>query len=130
MESSPDAAPSLTTAELLATARPSREQIDIFGLTHQGLVRRENQDQFLIATVHKAMQVHQTSLPQPELGNLLSPSRGWLMLVADGVGGVPGGKQASGTALRAIVEYVTHAMALYTDFSAEAEKAAVSGAES
>ncbi len=123
MEEPPDAAPALTTAELLATARPKRDQIDVFGLTHTGLVRKENQDQFLIATVHKAMQVHQTSLPQTELGNLLSPSRGWLMLVADGVGGVPGGRQASGTALRAIVEYVTHAMALYTDFSAEAETA-------
>ncbi len=103
--------------------RPSRQNIDVFGMTHQGLVRKENQDQFLIGSVHKALQVHQSSLPEGELGSLLSPSRGWLFLVADGVGGVPGGQQASGTALKAIAAYVTHAMALYTEFSPETEPA-------
>lgn len=106
-----------------APPRPSRQNIDVFGMTHPGLVRKENQDQFLIGSLHKTMQVHQSSLPKDELGSLLSPSRGWLFLVADGVGGVPGGQQASGTALKAIAAYVTHAMALYTEFSPETEPA-------
>ncbi len=101
--------------------RPTADQADIFGVTHQGRVRTENQDQFLIASLHKILQVHQTSLTEEELGSLTSPWRGLLFLVADGVGGVPGGKRASGTALKAIADYVTNAMDLYTHYGPERE---------
>ena len=32
--------------------RPRDDELDLFGLTHRGLVRKNNQDQFLLATVH------------------------------------------------------------------------------
>jgi len=38
-------------------SRPMASDIDVFGLTDQGKVRKENQDQFLIASLHKTMQI-------------------------------------------------------------------------
>ena len=102
-------------------ARPAPEAVDVYGITHQGLVRKENQDCFLIASLHKAMQVHYTNLPDDQLGDLRSPSRGYVFLVADGVGGVPGGQDASRTALGAIVDYVVRAMDLYVQLDPDVE---------
>lgn len=101
--------------------RPARDQIDVFGLTDTGKVRSENQDQFLIASLHKTMHVLQTSLPRDGFGELRSPSRGYVFLVADGVGGVPGGQAASRTALNAVVDYVLRAMDLYVQMDATVE---------
>jgi protein phosphatase len=95
------------------TARPQMSDIDVFGLTHPGLRRPINEDQFFIATIHKTMQVYSSSLPAETLPELTSESRGWLFMVADGVGGRPEGEKASATALRAIAEYVTHTMRFY-----------------
>jgi len=110
--------------------RPVTADVDCFGLTDQGKVRRKNDDHFLIASLHKLMRVHQTSLPDPDAMPLVSESRGFLFMVADGVGGRPHGDLASGTALRYIAQYVTHLMDLYhrldpereTQFLAELEK--------
>ncbi len=98
---------------LVRRSRPMASDIDVFGLTDQGKVRKENQDQFLIASLHKTMQIQSTSLPPERLPELMSESRGFVFLVADGVGGMPGGQHASGTALSAIAHYVTHTMRLY-----------------
>jgi len=96
-----------------AVGRPLASDIDVFGLTHTGKVRPVNQDQFLIASLHKTMQVHASSVPLDQLGELTSESRGYLFIVADGVGGGPAGERASGTALQAIAEYATHTMRFY-----------------
>lgn len=108
----------MSVAESPVPDRPHREHIDVFGLTHPGRVRSENQDQFLIASVHKSMRVVQASIPREPMGDLLGPSYGHVLLVADGVGGNPGGRAASGTALNAIVDYVLRAMDLYVEFDA------------
>jgi len=84
--------------------------VDIFGMCHLGLVRKTNQDHFLVASLHKSMQLHQTTLPHGGLGSLVSGARGYVFLVADGVGSTPWGEQASGSALRAIADYVIHGM--------------------
>ncbi len=89
---------------------PTRQDVDIFGMCHLGLVRKENQDHFLVASLHKSMQLHQTTLPHEGLGSLTSGARGYVFLVADGVGSTPWGEQASGSALRAIADYVIHGM--------------------
>ena len=92
--------------------RPQAGDIDIFALTHPGKVRLVNQDQFLIASLHKTMQVHASSVPPEELGDLTSENRFYLCMVADGVGGRPGGEFASGTALKTIAQYATHTLRL------------------
>jgi protein phosphatase len=104
-----------------AVDHPRSHQVDVCGLTHHGLVRTENQDLFLIATLHKSMRVIQTSVPAEALGDLRSPSRGYVLLVADGVGGTPGGRDASQTALRSIVDYVLSAMDLYQQLDEDIE---------
>ena len=90
--------------------RPLAADIDVYGITHAGRVRRLNQDQFLIASLHKALQIHHTSLPREQFGELVSESRGFFCMVADGVGGRPGGERASGTALQAIADWAVNTM--------------------
>ena len=94
-------------------SRPMTQNVDVFGLTDTGRARSRNDDHFLIASLHKLLRVHQTSLPDEERPNLVSESRGWLFLVADGVGGRPDGELASGAALRSVAEYVTNFTDLY-----------------
>jgi len=104
-----------------ASRRPLTADVDCFGVTDLGRVRTKNDDHFLIASMHKLLRVHQTSLPDPDAMPLVSESRGFLFAVADGVGGRPGGDVASGTALRIIAQYVTHLMDLYNRIDPDKE---------
>jgi protein phosphatase len=67
--------------------------------------------------------VHQTSLPEADQASLVSDSRGYIFLVADGVGGRPDGAEASGTALRTIAHYVTNLTDLYRRLDSDKEAA-------
>ena len=85
--------------------KPRDDEIDVFGLTHSGLVRKENQDHFLIASIHKRVQVLKTSLSAQEREPLADDRLAFLAMVADGVGGGEGGGRASATALEVATEY-------------------------
>ena len=93
--------------------RPSDDEVDMFGLTHPGLVRTENQDHFLLATVHPEIVVHGTSLPSdaefPRRGGRL----GTVMLVADGVGGSSDGGAAARLATQSVARYVASTLRCY-----------------
>jgi protein phosphatase len=78
--------------------------VQSFGLTDRGQVRGSNEDQFLIATLVKALQVERTSLPQPQVQQ--SSSRGYLFVVADGMGGHAGGEKASALAIDSVESFV------------------------
>ncbi len=93
-----------------APPRPRDDELDFFGLTDRGLVRKDNQDHFLVTTLHKTMRVHVTSLPNPELLEIPSQRLASLGLVCDGVGGNAGGEAASRSAVEAIAGYVTNTM--------------------
>jgi serine/threonine protein phosphatase PrpC len=82
----------------------------MFGVTDRGLVRPDNQDHFLVTTLHKTMRVHTTSLPNPELLEIPSQRVCSLGMVCDGVGGHSGGEEASRSAVEAIAGYVTNTM--------------------
>jgi protein phosphatase len=97
-------------SSMQVVGKPRKSDVDVFGLTHPGRVRQTNEDQFLIASLHKTMLVHHTSLGPGALPDLTSESRGYVLLVADGVGGSGSGDIASQTAVRAIAQYVTNSV--------------------
>lgn len=84
--------------------------MDCYGVTHRGLVREQNEDQFLIADLKKSVIIHQTSLSYDDETELLGGSQAKLMLVADGVGGNRAGRLASTLALEGVVQYLLNAM--------------------
>ena len=93
--------------------KPRDEEVDVHGLTHPGRVRKENQDHFVICSLHKEVVVHNTSLPDP---NVLTegPERlAFLAMVADGVGGGLKGEEASRLALENVTRYVTDSVRCY-----------------
>lgn len=93
--------------------KPLDDEIDVHGLTHVGKVRRNNQDQFLLATIHKRVNVWATSLPPEHQSGLGEQRLAGIMMVADGVGGLEGGEEASATALDVAMQYVTNSMDCY-----------------
>lgn len=85
-------------------------RMDTFGMSDIGLVRNCNEDQFLIADLKKSVIIHQTSLSYDDETHLLGGSQAKLLLVADGVGGGPGGDRASRMAVQGIVQYLLNTM--------------------
>jgi len=85
-----------------------------FGLTDPGQVRRNNEDQFLIAVLHKALQVVQSTFPQPEV--LESRDRSDLFVVADGMGGRAAGEEASALAIDSVESFILGAFQWFAQF--------------
>jgi serine/threonine protein phosphatase PrpC len=107
------AAPFSRTTTVVSDTRPRDDELDLFGLTHPGRVRKENQDHFLLCTVHPQVVIHGTSLPETD-GLALRGSRlATIMLVADGVGGGTAGSRASRIATEAVTQYVATALRCY-----------------
>jgi serine/threonine protein phosphatase PrpC len=84
--------------------------VDVRGRTDVGKIRRVNQDQYLVAALHKVIDIHDTSLPEAYRERFDSGARALMFLVADGVGGGPSGERASSMTLDAIMRYVTNSM--------------------
>jgi protein phosphatase len=105
----------LRTATILVEPgqRPRDEELDLFGLTHPGKVRPENQDHFLLCTVHPHVVVHGTSLPSLDRMPLMGQRLATIMLVADGVGTGTGGGGASRVAAETITRYVSSTLRCY-----------------
>jgi serine/threonine protein phosphatase PrpC len=80
---------SIATLQSVTRDRPLLAEIDVCGLTHAGLVRPTNADHFLVASFHRTLRVHASSLGDA-IGPQETQQRGLLLLVADGVGGAAG----------------------------------------
>jgi serine/threonine protein phosphatase PrpC len=96
-----------------ADQRPRDDELDMFGLTHPGRVRTENQDHFLLCTVHPHVVIHGSSLPEPERIATRGERLASILLVADGVGGRSAGSMASRLATEAVTRYVASSLRCY-----------------
>ncbi|REJ70079.1 MAG: serine/threonine-protein phosphatase [Planctomycetota bacterium] len=85
-------------------------KMDCHGMTDIGRVREVNEDQFLIADLIKSMRIHETSLSHDDQTRLFGDSQGKLFVVADGVSGQSGGRQASTIAIDEVLHYVLNSM--------------------
>ena len=103
----------------LGTIADARRLIESFGISHQGNVRKVNEDHFVTAALQRAVQIRQTNLDDTHVFDRLSGPRAYLYAVADGVGGSAGGKVASATAVATIVEYLGEAVGAYNGFGAD-----------
>ncbi|MEK7239825.1 MAG: protein phosphatase 2C domain-containing protein [Gemmatimonadota bacterium] len=93
--------------------KPRDSELDVFGVTNVGKVRKQNQDHFLIASLHKHLAIHHTSIPLESLRTGDTDRLAFLAMVADGVGGTVGGEEASRFALDAITAYIVRSMHCY-----------------
>ncbi len=101
-----------STAEGVVRHKPLDldKEVDFFGLTHAGLVRKENQDHFLIGSLRKHLDVHRTSLSNLDLNPFMGERLGYIGMVADGVGSSERGGEASRLAIEAATQYIAHSM--------------------
>jgi PPM family protein phosphatase len=73
--------------------------------TDCGKVRENNEDHFLVARLAKSMQVCKSSLPDDGRCRF-SDEEGYLLVVADGMGGAAGGERASALAVGSLETFV------------------------
>jgi protein phosphatase len=88
--------------------------------TDVGKVRPQNEDHFLVARLAKAMRVAATSLP-PDESIKLSEDRGFLMVVADGMGGHVAGEVASALAISRVETFVLNTLKWFLHLSGAEE---------
>lgn len=84
--------------------------IDAAGATDIGCVRERNEDQFLVAELDRWLLIRDTSLEFESYASHVGGRQGWLLAVADGIGGRAGGDIASSAALSSLIHYVTFTM--------------------
>jgi serine/threonine protein phosphatase PrpC len=114
----PRSADAVQTVETVAATdeygvRPTDSALDLFGITHPGKIRTENQDHFFVGTVHPEVHVHGTSLADADRLPLRGQRLATVFLVADGVGGQFGGADASRMAAEAVTAYVSSSLRCY-----------------
>jgi protein phosphatase len=85
-------------------AEPVEVRLECGAQTHVGKVRSNNEDQFLIVRLRKALDVLLTSLPGEQCARLFERT-GSVLLVADGMGGHAAGEHASAVV---VTETVNH----------------------
>jgi protein phosphatase len=98
--------------------KPRDEEIDVFGLTHPGKVRPANQDHFLLASIHRRLDIIQTSLTDQERLRFPEDRIAFLAMIADGVGGTDGGEEASRLALETATRYISESVNCYRSSAA------------
>ncbi|MEO8227284.1 MAG: protein phosphatase 2C domain-containing protein [Gemmatimonadota bacterium] len=101
------------TVPEVAERKPRDDELDVYGLTHPGKVRTNNQDNFLICSLRREIIVHSTSLSNTGHLSAGGERLAFLAMVADGVGGGPMGEEASRVAVESITDYVAHCTRCY-----------------
>lgn len=94
-----------------------------FGLSDRGQVRESNEDCFAIAELARTLQVQHTNLPPS--GVSLSGHRGYVYLIADGVGGSQAGEVASGLSVSTIEDFLLNTLRRFSNLQANEEQDAL-----
>lgn len=89
-------------------ARPRPLTVQSFGSTDRGRERPTNEDQFVNATLLRALWIEQSSVPQSAVH--YADERGHLFVVADGMGGAAAGEMASALAVGAVEQFLLNAL--------------------
>ncbi|HSE30866.1 MAG TPA: protein phosphatase 2C domain-containing protein [Pyrinomonadaceae bacterium] len=79
--------------------------VEVAAATHRGLVRKNNEDHYLIVEFRRSLKTVDTNLDEALLERSYELG-GYGMIVADGMGGMAGGEVASSMALTRLVELV------------------------
>ena len=92
------------------SARPdieptTRPEPVIFGVSDVGEVRDHNEDSFLVAKLERSMRLYQSSRPFGDGAKVKGPPQGWLIMVADGMGGHAAGEVASAMTVDSLARY-------------------------
>lgn len=93
--------------------RPADDELDFFGITDRGKVRPDNQDQFLVSTIHPQVVIHGTSLANTDGLPLRGTRLATVLLIADGVGGATAGSEAARVATEAVTRFVSSTLRCY-----------------
>jgi serine/threonine protein phosphatase PrpC len=93
--------------------RPHDDELDVYGLTHPGKIRPENQDHFLVGSLRGRLNVRLSSLPSTQKLPIEEERVASFMMVADGVGGGRKGEEASRTALEQVAQFITEGAGCY-----------------
>ena len=82
----------------------SQVRVDVSGLSHPGLVRPNNEDQFFVTRLTRSMETIVTSLSAVDVPDRADEVN-YLMVVADGMGGHAAGEVASRMAIAELVNF-------------------------
>lgn len=93
--------------------KPRDDEIDVYGVSDRGKVRANNEDHFLLASVHRRVNIVDTNLSERDRLPLGDQRLAFMAMVADGVGGATGGERASAIALETASQYVVSALDCY-----------------
>jgi len=105
----------------MTSVRAAPMTIDAFGLTDRGKVRKDNEDHFLIADIHRTVDVVCGSLSAEALAHRIGDNRAYLFVVADGVGGGPDGDLASERTAAAVLSYVGETTLCFNGLDVDSE---------
>jgi protein phosphatase len=98
--------------------------VQSYGLSDRGHIRRSNEDCFLVAELARTLCVNHTNLV-PQSRATFSCHRGHVFLVADGVGGSHAGEVASDLCVRTIEDFLLNTLKRFSNLQASEEQAAL-----
>ena len=113
----------------MTTVRDAPITIDAFGLTDRGKVRKDNEDHFLVADIHRSVDLLCGSLSAEALNHRIGTTGAHLLVVADGVGGGPDGDIASERTAAAVLSYVGRTAGCFSGLDVDREHELLSALE-
>ena len=111
----------LSCAMTNTTSNSEPKYVDTFGCTHIGKDRAVNSDQFMVAELKRAAQVHHASNSNLDHSRRFGANQAHVILVADGVSGQSGARIASGLVVDEVMESILNAVPWTPDLDVESE---------